>query len=67
MISLACVLRLVLSDFLLTAGQRVTPPINPADEANDVEDNTEDGDDGGEVGELLATVGISERPNDAQE
>ena len=66
MICLAVILRFVLSCPLLTAGQRVAPPINPADKANDVEDNTEDRDDDCEGGELIATVDIIERPNNTQ-
>ena len=48
MISLAGVPGFGSPGFLLTAGQRVGPPIVPADDADDVEGNTHNGDDGGE-------------------
>ena len=67
MISLAWVSGFGSPDFLLTAGQRVGPPIGPADDADDVEGNTYNGDDGGESVELFVTVKPCERPMNANE
>ena len=67
MISLAGVSGFGSHNFLLTAGQRVGPPIDPADDADDVEGNADHGDDRGEGVELFVTVKISERPIDTNE